>query len=381
MRMRSGLKLAHVWSSDMGAVLSLPHMRSSLAQGWEVTLLCPDGPRLDVVRQSGVTWIPLPLSRRLFDPSGDVTSMREIARICREQRFDIVHTHNLKAGHVGRVVAGLVGGAAVVHTMHGMPFDLESPPLKRWGHIALEWTAGRFADRMLVQSIEDRDTLLRAKTIAPEKVVRVGNGIDLAAFAGDQTRREATRQALGLAAGDVMFLSAGRLVREKGFVELAAATAIARQRDPRIRVLVAGPRDQEKADRLSDEEMDLARAQGLELLGERHDMRELYAAADAVVLVSWREGLPRVLLEGAAMSKPLVASLVRGCREVVVPERGGVLVPVRSPESLADALLRVAADPGRRAEQGRFNRARAEAEYDLRKVIAAIEAVYHQVLA
>jgi glycosyltransferase involved in cell wall biosynthesis len=85
-------------------------------------------------------------------------------------------------------------------------------------------------------------------------------------------------------------------------------------------------------------------------------------------------------MEGAAMGKPLLASNVRGCREVVVPGKGGHLVPVRSPEPLAEAMLELAADGAAREAQGRFNRSRACEEYDLRQVITRIEAVYHQLL-
>jgi glycosyltransferase involved in cell wall biosynthesis len=378
--MSDPVKLAHIWSSDMGAVLSVPHMRHFQQMGWRITLMCPDGPRLPAVVGPGIDWIPLPLSRRPFDPRGDFASALAIARACRERRFDIVHTHTTKAGLIGRVMAGLEGHAAVVHTIHGIPFDAESPFASKLGHRSLEWTASRFADRILVQSREDRDTAMRLRIIAPERVVRIGNGIHLADFAPRSEMRIAARAALGLRDDDIAFFSAGRLVREKGFRELAAAAASARRRDRRIRLLVAGARDPEKPDSLAEPELEAARQAGVEWLGERGDMAALYAAADVVVLVSWREGLPRVLMEGAAMGKPLLASNVRGCREVVVPGKGGHLVPVRSPEPLAEAMLELAADGAAREAQGRFNRSRACEEYDLRQVITRIEAVYHQLL-
>ncbi|HKA88067.1 MAG TPA: glycosyltransferase family 4 protein [Haliangiales bacterium] len=371
-------KLAHVWSSDMGAAAALPHMRPFVDAGWQVFVICPDGPRLDGVRRAGFTWLPLSLARRLVDPVGDARAAAEIIGYCRRERFDVVHTHNIKAGLLGRVAASLGGTPRIVHTMHGMPFDRETPLPRRLGHIALEWMACRFVDRVLVQSRADEATMRAARVLSPRKLVRIGNGVPLDRFDPARADGRAIRAALALRPEDVLFVSAGRLVREKGFVELADAAGRARDRDPRVRVAIAGPLDEDKADCLSPDEMARARAAGVLFVGERTDMPDVLAAADAAVLPSWREGLPRFLMEAAAMGKPLLASDVRGCREVVDPPRGGALVPVRSAPAWADALVALAADPAARGAIGAYNRARALEEYDIRAVIRRLEAVYRE---
>jgi glycosyltransferase involved in cell wall biosynthesis len=380
--MPSSIKVADVWSSDMGAALSAPRLAHFQKRGYQQFVICPDGPRLDRVRAAGATWLPLDASRRLLDPTGDAVAAWQIVRYARTLRFDIVHTHNIKTGLIGRTAAGLARLPKVIHTMHGMPFSRDTPWPKRYGHIGLEWMATKFADRILVQSIEDRDTLLHSRVVRPEKVVRIGNGIDLQRFDPARVSGAAFREELGLGPADVLFLSAGRIVREKGFVELGEATALARARNPHVRVAVLGPRDVIKADVLTDEEMSRARAAGVDFVGERPEweMPALYAAADAVILPSWREGLPRVLIEGSAMGKPLIATDVRGCREVVVAGRGGLLVPVRSPQALADAIGQLADDSALRSRLGAFNRGRALDQYDLRAVITRVERVYQQLL-
>jgi glycosyltransferase involved in cell wall biosynthesis len=355
-------------------------MRHFVQRGWRVTVICPEGPRLREVRAIGVEHLDLPLSRRLIEPMGDAASALAIARLCRERRFDLVHTHNIKAGLIGRVAARAGGARRVVHTMHGMPFDATSPLPRRAGHAGLEWLACRFADRVLVQSEEDRRTLLEHHVVADAKITRIGNGVPLGRFDPARASGAAVRRELGLAPEDVLFVSAGRLVRSKGFVELAEAAGRARAADPRVRVAIAGPRDTEKADALDDADVARAEAAGVRFLGERDDMPEVYAAADVVALPSWHEGLPRVLMEGAAMAKPLLATDVRGCREVVSPE-GGALVPARDPVALAGAMARLAADPDARARQGAHNRERALAEFDLDAVIRKLEAVYAELLA
>ena len=371
-------RLAHVWSSDMGAAAGVPLMRPFVDAGWHVTLICPDGPRLDAVRRAGFAWLPLSLSRRLVDPRGDARAVAEIVGYCRRERFDLVHTHNIKAGLIGRVAASLGGTGRIVHTMHGMPFDRDTPLAKRLGHVALEWVACRFVDRVLVQSCADEATMRAAHVLPARKLVRIGNGVPLDRFDPERVSGDGVRAALGLAPDDVLCVSAGRLVREKGFVELAEAAGAARARDPRLRVAIAGPIDEAKADCLSPAEMARARAAGVIFLGERADMPEVIAAADVAVLPSWREGLPRFLMEAAAMGKPLVASDVRGSREVVCAPRGGALVPVRSAAGWADALVALAADPAARARMGAHNRERARADYDIRAVVRRLEAVYRE---
>jgi glycosyltransferase involved in cell wall biosynthesis len=376
------IKLAHVWSSDMGAVLSVPHLAHFRQRGYELFVICPPGPRLDRVTQLGVTWLPLSASRRLLDPLGDVKGAAQIVRYCRQHRFDIVHTHNIKTGLLGRTSAGLARLPKVVHTHHGVAFALDTPWPKRFGHVSLEWAATSFADRILVQSVEDRDTILRSGAAPAEKVVRIGNGIDLARFDVQRVPGAPFRAELGVRPEEVLFVSAGRVVREKGFVELADAAGRARAINPSIRVAIVGPRDVHKADVLTDQEMHRAREAGVIFVGERSEdeMPGIFAGADVVILPSWREGLPRVLIEGMALGKPLIATDVRGCREVVVSERGGLLVPLRSAESLAGAMVRLAADVDLRQRFGAFNQRRAREEYDLRRVIARVEGVYEKLV-
>jgi glycosyltransferase involved in cell wall biosynthesis len=132
---------------------------------------------------------------------------------------------------------------------------------------------------------------------------------------------------------------------------------------------------------LDDEVLAHARASGVLLLGERKDMPDLYAAADAVVLASWREGLPRVLMEGAAMGKPLIGTAVRGNREVIAGPEMGLLVPPRQPQALADARVTLAADESRRHAAGLHNRIEARRRFDLARSVARVVATYDELLA
>lgn len=376
------IRIAHVWSSDAGLVLSLPYLRPLVARGWEVYGICPPGPSVAAVQAEGVHWLPHPIERRR-NPRTDLVGAITLVRYFRKFRFDIVHTHNAKVGVIARLAATIAGTPVILHTHHGVMFSGEASALERIPIAALERLCSVRVDRVLAQSQEDFQTLVRSGAAAQDRIERIGNGVNLSRFHPGAVSAEdsaSLRRSLGVKPEEILFLSAGRLVQEKGFVELFEAARLAAIKDPRVRLAVAGEIDSEKADAVEPATVERARENGVLLLGERADMVALYAAADAVVLASWREGLPRVLMEGAAMGKPLLATDVRGCREVVKPG-GGFLARVRDPRALADAMLRVAADPDLRAQLGRYNDDCARREFDLGRVVARVEALYAALLA
>ncbi|MCA9178675.1 MAG: glycosyltransferase, partial [Planctomycetales bacterium] len=208
------------------------------------------------------------------------------------------------------------------------------------------------------------------------------NGVDLRRFDPgrfSQEQRSQFRAALGVGAQDVLFFSAGRIVCEKGFAELFEAHERAVRQNPKIRLAIAGPEDIERGLGIDRQMTDRARDNGVLLLAERSDMPELFAASDVVVLPSWREGIARVLIEGAAMGKPLIASDARGCRNVVQPG-WGLVAPLRDARAISAAMLELAGNERLRAEIGSHNAAAAREKFDLDRVLARVDAEYSRLL-
>jgi glycosyltransferase involved in cell wall biosynthesis len=161
----------------------------------------------------------------------------------------------------------------------------------------------------------------------------------------------------------------GRLVWEKGYGELFAAARWLRTRRPDVVMVVAGPYDADKGDPLTPADVAMAEAAGVRFLGHRDDPERLYAAFDLYVLASHREGFPRSAMEAAASGLPIVATDIRGCREVVEHTRTGLLVPVREAAVLAAAIERMAGDAALRRRMGEAAVAKARGEFDQRRVI------------
>ncbi len=375
------IRLAHVWSADLGLALSLPHLRPLIERGWEVFGICPPGPRVAEVERAGVHWLPHEIERKILSKH-DAAAIRNLYRTLRGHRFDIVHTHNAKIGLLGRVIAVAARAPIVVHTHNGLIYSLDSRLPVRVGVAALERIASEVADHVFVQSQDDYNTLVKTRGTSPRRLDLIGNGADLSHFDPDHTtgqRRSELRREMGVKPGEVLFFSAGRLVCEKGFVELFEAHVLARRKNPAVRVAIAGPEDTERGLGIDRGTLDRARRAGVVLLGERQDMPDLFAACDVVVLPSWREGIPRVLIEGAAMGKPLIASDARGCRNVVRPG-WGLLTPLRDPQALAEAMLNLASDATLRSRIGDHNRHAARQEYDIQRVVERVDAAYSTLL-
>jgi glycosyltransferase involved in cell wall biosynthesis len=381
--MMSRPRLVHVTTTDMSLSQLLgAQLQAFAAAGYEVIGVSAPGPYVEDLRSWGIEHRPLWSASRAFNPLGDLRAFRELVSLLRELRPDVVHTHNPKPGVYGRAAARRVGVPAVVNTVHG----LYAVPEDRWSKRALVYSLERLAaacsDVELVQNIEDFECLARLG-VPRSRLHLLGNGIDLRRFDGRLVRRRRrvmARASLGIGADEVVCGVVGRLVWEKGYREIFAAARRLREVAPGVRFIVAGSAEPAKRDAVSEKSIQEAQRQGVQFLGPRRDMQDLYAAFDLYALASYREGVPRSAMEAAAMGLPVVATDVRGCRQVVEDGKTGRLVPVRDAGALADAIIDVALDSEQRCRMGRAGWAKARREFDEDRVIALTLDVYARLL-
>lgn len=374
--------LAHVTTTDISLALLLgPQLEAFGKAGYEVVGLSGPGPFVPEIEALGARHVTLRNSTRSKSVRADLRAAWELWTWIRNERPDIVHTHNPKPGVYGRIAAALAGVPLVVNTVHGLYATPDDRLVKRMAVYSLERLAAAFSDAELVQNPEDLATLRRLRVPAA-KLHLLGNGIDLCRFSPESVDphvRARIRQELGAADDTVVVTAVGRLVREKGYQELFAAAADVVGSNPKVIFAIAGPIEPTKDDALTEDELRSAEKSGIRLLGHRTDVEAIYAASDLYVLASHREGFPRSAMEASAMGLPVVASDIRGCRQVVEHGRTGLLVPVRDPDSLAQAILSLAGDPFRRSEMGTNGRSKAEREFDQSEVIERTLGVYRRV--
>jgi glycosyltransferase involved in cell wall biosynthesis len=369
------IRLAHLTTVDSSLwYLLRPQLRAVVDRGGEVTGISAPGPWVAAVEADGVRHLALRSSTRGWSLAADLRAAAELWRILRRERFDVLHTHNPKPGVYGRIVGRLAGVPLVVNTNHGL-YATEGRSLRAAAVLALEGLAARFSHLELIQNPEDLARLARWRLTSPRRTRLLGNGVDLDRFRppADAAERDRARSALGAGRDDVVVTMVGRLVAEKGYPELFLA---AERLGPGYTVVCIGPDEPGKADAVTPAMVAAARDAGVRFLGLRDDVDLLYRGTDVFVLPSHREGFPRAAMEAAASGVPVVATDVRGCRQVVEDGVTGLLVPLRSPAALADAILALGADPERRRAMGAAGAARAREEFDERRVVDRVLAGY-----
>jgi glycosyltransferase involved in cell wall biosynthesis/ribosomal protein S18 acetylase RimI-like enzyme len=370
-------KVAHLTTIDLSLrYLVFPQLLAIRDLQAEAIGISAPGPHVKEIEAAGIRHIPLRSSTRGMDLVADVRASRELWRILRREHIDVLHTHNPKPGIYGRILGRLAGVPIVVNTVHGLYATPDDPWPKRALVYFLEALASRFSDVELVQSREDYDLLTRWRISPPRRTWLLGNGVDLDRFNSyrfSPRDRELTRKAVGAVTETVVVGIVGRLVAEKGYPELFEAAG---QLDDRFLFVCIGPDDPSKSDALPRGMVEAAESAGVRFLGMRTDIDVLYNAMDLFVLPSHREGFPRAAMEAAAMGLPVIATNIRGCREVVSHNENGLLIPVGDVGALVEAIELLGADRDLRERMGEQSARRARQSFDESRVVATVMKAY-----
>ena len=341
-------------------------------EGWAVTCICSDGEAIPSLRQRGlnVTTVKIPRRINVFSLT---QALIRLVIILKMQKFDVVHAHTPVAGLIGRLASRIAGVPITVYTAHGFYFHDEMGEIKKSFFIFLERWAGKFTSLLFTQSNEDAHTAVRKKICSVERVKAIGNGVDTSKF--DPNRVPAPgiiRASLNIPKNAFVVGMVARLVEEKGVPDFLQAAKLIAASDKSVFFLLVGERlrsDHNKSIFSDLEEARMILGERLILTGLRSDIPELLASMDIFCLPSWREGMPRTIIEAMMMAKPVVATNIRGSREEVIDGVTGILVPTRSPQRLAEALKLLIANRTKASTMGLAGRERALRFYDESKAI------------
>lgn len=376
------MRVAHLTTMDLALrYLLLPQLQAVLEAGGEVIGISGRGHCVEDLERVGVRHIELKSSTRGANLLADLRAARELWRILKTEEIDILHTHNPKPGLYGRLLGRLAGVPVVINTVHGLYATEDDPLPKRALVYGLEAVASRFSDGELVQSAEDLDLIKRLRLAPRDRARLLGNGIDVRRFDPQKVpaaKGRAIRASLGIPSDRIVVGMVGRLVAEKGYPELFQAASLL---DDRYVILTCGHDDPDKSDALSRVAVETAKKSGVLFLGMRPDMDAVYRAMDIFVLPSHREGVPRAAMEAASMAVPIVATNIRGCREVVADGINGSLVPVGDAAALATAIRALGEDKSLRKRMGEQGRRTACRRFDEREVVRIVMDTYREVAA
>ena len=384
--LRERTRLVHLTTIPASLSFLTGQLAYMADRGFTVTAISSPGEDLEsfAVREQVPTYA-VPMARRIT-PLRDAIAVWRIYRVLRRVRPHIVHAQTPKGGLLGTIAAWLAGTPVRVYHIRGLPF-MTASGVRRLLMRGTERIACRLAHTVLCVSHSVRDVAV-AEKICPARKISVllggsGNGVDSAGrFSPDRVRgaRSRTRVTLGIPQDARVIGFVGRIVREKGVTELAAAWLALRDAYPDLHLLVVG--DFEPQDPVPEHVAALLRSDPrIHLVGYVADAAPLYAAMDVVALPTYREGFPNVPLEAASMSLPVVATRVPGCVDAVRDGVTGTLVPPRDATALTAAIASYLRDIELRYAHGRAGRERVLHEFRQEALWDALFRHYESVLA
>ncbi|MDH4071136.1 MAG: glycosyltransferase family 4 protein [Ignavibacteria bacterium] len=334
--------------------------------GAEVVAIAPrDQYADDLVQKLGVRYISIPIGRKTLNPISDLVIGSRLHRLYVREAPDIVFHNTIKPVIYGSIAAHHAGVRRIVNMIPGLGYVFSGTGIAQRLLRPLVTEMYRFALRrshvVLFQNPDDREFFELEGLVTSEKARMVyGSGVDLTHFYFVEPRTGASTR----------FLFLGRMLWNKGVGEFVSAAVIVRKRHPETEFQLLGIIDKENPSSIPEKTVRQWHDSGdIEFLGSTNDVRSVLKDSDVVVLPSYyREGVPRSLLEAAAMGKAIVTTDMPGCREAVIHQQTGILVPPKSVDALVEAMTFMINEPKRRAEMGRQARQFASQSFDVEDV-------------
>ena len=342
------IKILRVVTSSISFKLIDGQAQFMQQQGYQViTASGGPFPKDGIPQLNGVRFVPQPHLVRPISIREDLLALRDMIRLIRKERPDIIHSHTPKAGLMGMLAGWLCHVPIRIHTVAGLPLLVHSG-FKRKILNLVERITYRCATSVYPNSHKLRDTIISLKLASPDKLRVIGdgssNGINVQHFCKELLAEELVdpiRKQLG---GSFTFIFVGRIVRDKGICELVEAFARLQQEHPAARLLLVGNFEQE-LDPLPEEVYHTIQSHpAIYCAGWQDDVRPWFAAADALAFPSYREGFPNVVLQAGAMELPCVVSDINGCNEIIIEGENGLIIPPYDAAALYQAMKRMIED-------------------------------------
>ena len=379
------IKTIHIPPASRALVYLLPDRLKRLeALGFEAIGFSSDDRYGADFRDLGFQFIG---SRRLTREVNFISDMKfffECVAVFMKEKPAVVNTYGLKPGLYARIAARLTGVPAVVHTSWGMYFEDTTAMLKKLPVLFAEKLAARFCDYIFSENKEDLELMRRYRFKSKQRLGLLGNGADIRTAFNPRRFEHPDKAASRKDRGEKLVIgSVGRLTKSKGFPELFDVAKALKEKYPNVSFSIVGIPDDIRSDGIPKAEIEALAEDGTIRFVEpmpNRDMPDYYRSVDILVLPSHREGFPKALVEAAAMALPIVATDVRGCREVVDHTVNGILVPKGDKSALFQALEKLVTNRDLRLEMGENGRRKAEAEFDEDVIVNRIAAVYESIL-
>jgi glycosyltransferase involved in cell wall biosynthesis len=374
------MHIAHISTSVTLNQTVFNQMVYQQKQGHRVVALCPDDEWSKPIKYKDIPVIHVPFLWHNAKASMTSALVRTFL-VCRQQGFDVVHTHTLLPGLAGRIAARLAGVRCVVHTFHSWQPHLYKSLAFKWAFYATEITASHFAHAILFQNPDDLRSWSRIPAVPVQKATLVGNGVDFSAITkrvGLESRKR-IRNEFGISDDAFVIVNVARFEPQKGHLFLLQSIKhLIPQVNRRVVVLLVGIGIDEEKIHAEVERLGLQDV--VRFTGYRQDVPDILAASDVSIMTSHYEGIPRALMESMALGIPVVATAVPGTRTLIRSEQTGLLVEYGDVPGMSSALAKVLSDPSLARRLGERGRSHVQTKYDEYTVADRVEEVYNHVL-
>ena len=324
----------------------------------------------DAIQKAGIRLIPFELSRRAGNPMLEIWAL---VKLYRQEKPDIVHHVALKLVFYGTLAVRFTNISAQVNAVTGLGWlYMSNNPIVRFGRPLITWFLARLLNspnsRVIVQNPDDEDLLAKAGVLQSRIRLVQGAGVDTDKFLPNAELK-----------GPVCVVLAARLLWDKGVAEFVDAARDLKRKVSNVRFVLVGNPDIDNPASILEETIRAWEKENIvEWWGYQKEMVPIFHSTHIVCLPSYREGLPKVLIEAASCGLPIVSTDVPGCREIVRDDYNGILVPKGDSFSLSNALLRLIEDPDLRAKMGKRSRELVLDKFSSKHIIAKTLNIYKE---
>lgn len=355
----------------------LPIAMRALDEGHDVWVITKDTGKRITLEKKGIHFIDFPFERSGTNPFHELKCVLKLKKILERNKFDIIHNVTLKASLLGAFAARLAKNQKVVNAISGLGYSFtggnntfSGAVVKLFAKIAFSGADNYF----IFQNPDDSDIFLSLGITKPDKVFMIkGSGVDIREYSYCEPAKKERI---------ILFLLPARVLRDKGVLEfVAAAKLLENELKGKAKFIIAGQCDKFNRASIPETEIHNLEVQDyIEWVGEQRDMVSTYRNCDVVVLPSYREGLPKSLIEACAIGRPIITTNAPGCKECVIDGVNGLMVPVKDKIVLAAAMKKLFANPAKRLLMGEESRKLAEDQFDVETVINKHFEIYYKLL-
>lgn len=354
----------------------LPLALQALRNGYEVYAVTKDTGKREEIEQYGIHFIDVPFKRSGRNVFHELKCIAILTKLYRVYNPDIIHQVTLKATILGSIAAKRAKIKNVVNAISGFGYNFTNERKGLFQYILKRLLITAFKSNYfyyIVQNLDDK-RILQSLCPTPNNHIKLikGSGVDLKEFGYSLPREKEY----------IAYLFPARILLDKGVIEfIQASKSLKKELYGKAKFILAGLCDTENLAALSENKLkELLEDNFIEWIGFQDNMIDVYRKADVVVLPSYREGLPKSLIEACAIGRPIITTNTPGCRECIINEFNGLMVPVKNVQSLAEAILRLFNHTEERLKMGLNSRKMAEKYFSIDSVVEKTFSIYDELL-